>query len=295
MVCRSSIALLLAAFAVTAHAGGPSMTGNFRRDVVQDLSQQTVTATSVVLVEPRERQDPFMNGLLSLAVPGIGQFRTENYTRAAVYFGAELALVVYAVISEQNGDEKTAEFQKYAEAHWSAERYARWINTYGSSDYGPVRTIDLNRVRNNDFSQINEWESAPASGKFGFSHTLPPFGDQQYYELIGKYYQFKFGWDTYPVDANGVPVSDGRDYFNNYTADAQIKAYAAERGKANDYYYAASFALSALVVNHAISAIDAFLATKNYNSTITADLNIAPVRSPEGERLYSQLTLSVGF
>lgn len=292
---RNSAFVFLLAVCTSAQAGEPSVTGNFRLDVLKDLPQQSVTATSVVLVEPHEQQNPFTNALLSLAVPGVGQYRTDNYTRAAIYFGAELAFVVYAVISDKNGDEKTAEFQKYAEAHWSAERYARWINTYGSSDYGPVRTIDLNRVRANDYSQINEWESAPASGKFGFSHTLPPFGDQQYYELIGKYYQFKFGWDTFPVDANGVPVSDGRDYFNNYTAEKQIKDYAAERGKANDYYYAASFALSALLVNHAVSAIDAFLATKSYNSTVTADLKLSPIHSPEGERLYSQLSLSVGF
>ncbi len=292
---RTSIAMVFIAATIFAQAGEPALTGNFRLDVVKEVPQQTVTATSVVVVEPREKQDPLTNGLLSLAVPGAGQYRTENYTRAAVYFGAEVAFIVYALISEKSGDDKTAEFQKYAEAHWSAERYARWINTYGTSDYGPVRTIDLARVRDRDYSQINEWESAPASGKFGFSHTLPPFGDQQYYELIGKYYQFKFGWDTYPVDANGVPVSDGRDYFNNYTADQQIKNYAAERGKANDYYYAASFALSALVVNHAVSAIDAFIATKSYNSTITADLKLSPVHSPEGERLYSQLSLSVGF
>ena len=34
------------------------------------------------------------------------------------------------------------------------------------------------------------------------SHNLPPHGDQQYYELIGKYHQYSSGWNDF---------TDGRD------------------------------------------------------------------------------------
>jgi hypothetical protein len=278
----------------TAMAGEPALTGIFARDLVS-RHLDTVTAQASVVVLSPNRQNPFLNGLYSLALPGAGQFQSERYTKAAIFFGAELAFIAYAIISDKNGDEKTAEFQKYAEAHWSAERYAQWINTYGSADYGPATTIDLNKVRQRDYSQINEWESASGPNKTGFSHQLPRFGDQQYYELIGKYYQFKFGWDSYPKDVNGVPQSDGRDYFNNFSADKQIKNYAAERGKANDYYYAASFALSALVINHAVSAIDAFFSTMSYNKEVSAAVLITPVDGLEGKRLLSQVKISVGL
>jgi hypothetical protein len=287
-------AVFLILFSSVSAAGGSGLTGNFRLDVLNSQMDTVVAQSTVIVVSPNQ-ENPFINGLFSLAVPGVGQFRTERYTKAAIFFGAELALIAYAVISNNKGDDITADFQKYAEAHWSPERYAKWINTYGSADYGPATTIDLNKVRQNDFSEINAWESAPGPSKTGFSHHLPRFGEQQYYELIGKYYQFKFGWDTYPMDANGVPLSDGRDYFNNFTADKQIKAYAAERGKANDYYYAVSFALSTLVINHALSAIDAYLSTKNYNNEIAASLNVVPVDGPEGKRLLSQVKVSVGF
>lgn len=275
-------------------AGEPMITGNFRRDVV-NFQSDTVTAQSSVIVLSPDHKDPFLNGLYSLVLPGAGQYSSERYTKAAIFLGAELAFIAYALISEKNGDDKTAEFQKYAEAHWSPERYARWINAYGVADYGPAATIDINKVRQNDFSEINAWESAPGPSKTGFSHQLPRFGDQQYYELIGKYYQFKFGWDTYPLDVNGVPQSDGRDYFNNFSADKQIKNYAAERGKANDYYYAASFALSALVINHALSAIDGYLSTKSYNWEVSASLMITPAEGMEGNRLLSQIKINVGF
>jgi hypothetical protein len=291
---RSSCMWLLIGVSSFAAAGEPMMTGNFRRDIVNFQSDTVTAQTSVVVLSPN-RKDPFLNGLYSLVLPGAGQFNSERYTKAAIFFGAELAFIVYALISEKNGDDKTAEFQKYAEAHWSPERYARWINAYGVADYGPAATININKVRQNDFSEINAWESAPGPSKTGFSHQLPKFGDQQYYELIGKYYQFKFGWDTYPVDVNGVPQSDSRDYFNNFSADKQIKNYAAERGKANDYYYAASFALSALVINHALSAIDGYLSTKSYNREVSASLMITPAEGMEGKRLMSQVKISVGL
>lgn len=283
-------------FAATSQvlAGEHAMTGNFGWDLI-NRRQDTVTADVSVVLQSPGQIDPLTNALYSLVIPGTGQVRTERYTKAAIFLGAEIALIAYAVISNNSGDKKTDEFQQYAEAHWSAERYAKWINTYGAADYGPAASIDLNKVRQNDFSEINAWESASSANKVGFSHQLPRFREQQYYELIGKYYQFKFGWDTYPMDANGVPLSDGRDYFNNFSANAQIKNYAAERGKANDYYYAASFAVSALVINHVISAFDAFYSTRSFNNELSAALKIVPVEGRDGQAILSTLTLQVGF
>ncbi|MFA6469359.1 MAG: hypothetical protein WCW35_10715 [Bacteroidota bacterium] len=289
-----TLAILVIALCAISIAGEKNLTGNLRWDLL-NARRDTVTAEATVIVQPVEKQNPFMNGLYSLIIPGSGQYLSERYTKAAIFLGAEVALIVYAAISDHNGNKKTEEFEQYAEAHWSPERYAKWINTHGAADYGPAATIDLNKVRAYDFSEINAWESAPGPSKVGFSHLLPAFQDQQYYELIGKYYQFKFGWDTYPMDVNGVPLSDGKDYFNNFTANDQIKNYAAERGKANDYYYAASFALSALVINHVISAFDGYYSAKSYNKEITASLNVTPIEGVEGKRLLSQVKVSVEF
>jgi hypothetical protein len=40
--------------------------------------------------------------------------------------------------------------------------------------------------------------------KMNGSHRLPPHGDQQYYEMIGKYHQYSPGWN----DFTGGGVSD---------------------------------------------------------------------------------------
>jgi len=278
------------------YAGEENLTGNFRIDLMNSV-QDTVAQTEIGVTKNDLRQNPFMNGLYSLAIPGAGQLRTEQYTKAAVFFSAEIALIVYAVVSNNNGDKKTTEFQAYAEAHWSAERYARWIVNYGGADYKPtdVSHIDISAVKNNhDFSTINEWESGLHTT--GFSHQLPVYQSQQYYELIGKYHQFKFGWDTYPdLNNDGVPDSDGGSYDNLLSSEKQFKNYAVERGKANDYYYAASFAASALVINHVLSAADAFFSTNSYNKEISATFQIRPVDGIEGKRLLSEVQIQIPF
>jgi hypothetical protein len=273
--------------------GENKVTGNFRWDILQQR-QDTVSSGSSVFVHSARKENPFMNGLYSLVLPGAGQFQTGRYTKAAVFLCAEIALVTYAVINNHNGDKKNGEFQLYAEAHWDAVRYAKWIETYGKAEYGPTNVTftqaDYDFIGSTkNFSKINEWEQGPH--KLGFSHQLPKFREQQYYELIGKYNQFKFGWDEYPRDANGIPASDGGRYDD--LIPQQLKDYAVERGKANDYYYAASFAVSALVINHVLSAVDAYLSTKSYNNEVTASLDLKPVDGIEGKRLLSELKISV--
>ncbi|MEW5798997.1 MAG: hypothetical protein AB1728_08300 [Bacteroidota bacterium] len=291
------IGILLLVFAF-AYSGEKKITGNIEWDL-KNVAQDSVVQQSVVPVYNEQHQNPFYNSLFSLVIPGTGQYHSERYTKAAIFFGAEVALIAYAFISENSGDKKTEEFQKYAEAHWSAERYARWIEAHGKADYGPTSVTftesDFAAIRNNhDFSKINEWEQGMHSE--GFSHQLPRFREQQYYELIGKYRQFKFGWDQYP-DANndGIPDSDGKQYDNLFTADDQITSYAAERARANDYYYAASFAASAIVINHVLSALDAYVSTKSFNNEVSATLGLKPVDSYEGKRLLSELRIRVGF
>ena len=279
-------------------AGEKTITGNIEWDL-KNIAQDTVVQQGVVPGYNEQHQNPFYNSLFSLVIPGTGQYHSERYTKAAIFLGAEVALIAYAFISENNGDKKTEEFQKYAEAHWSAERYARWIEAYGKADYGPTSITftesDFAAIRNNhDYSKINAWEQGSHSE--GFSHQLPRYKEQQYYELIGKYHQFKFGWDQYPdTDNNGIPDSDNKQYDNYFSAEAQVNAYAAERAKANDYYYAASFAASVIVINHVLSALDAYVSTKSFNNEVSATLGLKPVDSYEGKRLLSELKISIGF
>ncbi len=108
-----------------------------------------------------------------------------------------------------------------------------------------------------------------------YSHTLPPYGEQQYFELIGKYPQFNQGWD----DAN---LSLPADYFvikANLTP--RYLYYSEERGLANDYYRSATTFVTVAIVNHVVSAIDAAWSTSSYNRAV-AEGTVHAVPGPEG-------------
>lgn len=290
------ISVVVILFSMNALCGEHTLSGNIRLDILSlNTYKENTNRIFFQQEQVKEKQNGFMNGLYSLVLPGAGQFRSERYTKAAIFLGVEIALATFAIISNNRGDKKTDEFQQYAEQHWSALRYAKWINVYGTADYGPAATIDLNRVAQNDFSEINAWERSFHNVRnIGFSHTLPEYQAQQYYELIGKYHQFKFGWSSYPdLNNDGIPDSDGGNYDD--FIPQQLKDYAVERGKANDYYYAASFAVSVLVVNHVLSGLDALFSTADYNRDISASLQLTPVDGLEGKRLLSEVRLSIGF
>jgi hypothetical protein len=276
---------------LTASAGEAPLTGNLSWDL---SAMPTDTGIVTLVTGPVHHQNPFSNGLYSLLLPGAGQYHAERYTKAGIFLAVEAALITFAVINQGKGNSKTEDFQRYADAHWSALRYAQWISTYGVSDYGPNITFtpaDLAAIGNRDFSRINEWERGTHST--GFTHQLPKWGEQQYYELIGKYNQYKFGWDTYPTDVNGVPVSDSRQY--DSMIPQQMLDYSKERGKANDYFYAAGFAAGVLVINHVVSALDAFLSTRSFNNVVTSSMGMK-VDEIGGQRtLTSVMTVSVSF
>ncbi len=48
-----------------------------------------------------------------------------------------------------------------------------------------------------NFQKLNYYESQIGKEGSGFTHKLPPHGDQQYFELIGKYYQYNPGWNDF--------------------------------------------------------------------------------------------------
>jgi hypothetical protein len=287
----TKLAMILSATFFFALAGERNVSGVFAWDMNIGNHADT-TLNRPILVEHANEQHPLTNALFSIVLPGAGQYRSERYTKAAVFIVVEAALIAYAIVNDKKGDDKTREYQQYADRHWSPLRYAYWIRDHGVRDYGPtVFNFDSFAIENKNFSGINEWERGPH--RSGISHTLPPYGDQQYYELIGKYHQFKYGWDTYPRDGEGIPISDGG--IVDALIPQQLKDYAVERGKANDFYYAASFAASALVINHVVSAIDAFLSTKSYNREISTSVGMKQIDGFEGKRLVSELRFSVGL
>jgi hypothetical protein len=298
MIMKTYLVLLFVP--VIALAGKNALTGNVRLDLLSIAQQDTVPQSKSIMEHTAhsDLKSPLMGGMLSLLVPGAGEYYSERYVKSGIFFALEVAVVTTAIVYNSKGNKKTDEFQNYADQHWSVVDYARWIINNGahyeiSGVTYPTITVDPNgslppwqRV---NFDEINKWEAAPHTT--GFSHQLPPYGDQQYYELIGKYSQFKYGWDTY-VGKDGTRYGD--DGYDVNFIPQQVTNYAANRGKANDYFYAAEIATALIVANHVLSALDGVWSSSNYNKEITSEMGFRLQDIGGGEMtVATQLTVKV--
>ncbi len=268
-------------YPLIALGGLHGLTGNARVDLLSASVTDSVPQTSSIMVQNQiddsRKKSSILGGAMSLLVPGSGEYYSERYVKGAVFFAVEVAVVTAAIVYNNKGNNKTNEFQNYANQHWSAVDYANWINQ-NSSHYEEsgitYPTINTNTSQSDLFAQINAWEALPhqlGGDPGGFSHELPAYNTQQYYELIGKYSQFKYGWDTY-VGPDGTRYGD--DGYNVNYIPQQMKTYADNRGKANDYYYTASLAAGLIVVNHVLSALDGAWSASNYNKQFNSEVGL---------------------
>lgn len=234
------------------------------------------------------RKSPWIAGALSLAIPGVGEMYAGDYLKGGIFLAAEAASWLLVYTYDKQGDDRTGAFQQYADAHWSAVRYLRWTLDYSEELNSNVDTTEYalfsGGAANCDppfscinWTELNRFESDIASGmNNGYTHRLPYYGEQQYFELIGKYDQFSRGWDdSDPADArhSEVPVrSTSRRFYE----------YAQMRAKANDSYDVASTFVSVAVLNHIISAADAFWTATRKNKALSAEVRMKVVRGISG-------------
>jgi len=210
-------------------------------------------------------------GLMSVIIPGSGEIYTKSYLKSALFFAVELASWSFYFVYTKKGDEQTRKFKQFADENWSVVRYAEWMNAwmekYGTSDAPIVQIIQDETLRpwqRVDWMRLNEAEKYISRLSGGFSHTLPYYGEQQYYELIGKYHQYAPGWRDF--DSGFVPED-----VRLLQPTSQFKFYSLERGKANDFYSVASTALFIVVANHVLSAIDASVDAVVKNKSVKAE------------------------
>ncbi len=197
--------------------------------------------------------------LLSALVPGAGEFYGGNYLKAGIFFGVEVLAWATFAYFESKGNKKEEEYQAYADQYWDVRTYARWLKNEGFSESGGIDPDEPNKDVLRE--QIMVCERA------NFSHTMPEYGSQQYYELIGKYQNFQAGW----TNLEHVPTKAAGPYNYQTYRDPVFTNYAADRQKANDFFDYAKIGPITAIVNHILSAADAAWVISTYNSKIKVE------------------------
>lgn len=223
------------------------------------------------------KKNPLLNGLFSLVLPGAGQFMTDSYIEAGIFAALEITAISIAVINDGKGNDQTTAFQKVADERWSVVKYAEWLNTFKSASIPIDPNTSLKPWERVNWDSLNAYEST-------FSHRLPRYGEQQYYELIGKYHQYSPGWDEFN-SANS----------NNADIPPIFLSYAVMRGQANDYYNNATKAVLAIYINHFLSAVHAVWATAMYNNNLSLNLQLDENEFRYAGNFSPRLTLKANF
>jgi len=263
------------------------LTGHARVDLVgqSEMWDAPPEKSASAGEHPEGWKSPWLAGGLSLVIPGSGEIYAGNYWKAAIFLAIEAMAITYAVTNHNKGDDQTAYYQSYAEAHWNVVRYAQWTEDNLAPASGAPYLWDLGNGQVN-WSEVNRMEREIGGW---YSHTLPPYQSQQYYELIGKYPQFAQGWDDAQPNASASYDEAKAELSYNYLY------YSGERGKANDYYSKSQTGVIIIVVNHILSAADAAWTASSHNKGLNAGIGLQAV--PPGARSLAgpAVKLSYGF
>jgi len=261
------------------------LTGNISFDSKLIVDNYFSVEPSFVLVDESDKKSPVLAGVMSAVIPGSGEFYVGDYIKAALFFAVDAALISTAIIYNNKGDTKEAEFKAFADEHWSVVKYADYLIEHKDAiDVPDDAEIPINRDSNlPPWEQIEDW-SALNYAETPFSHHLPPHGDQQYYEEIGKYNQYSSGWDEFnPL------VDDFRD------VPQIMKDYAKMRGDANSAYNTASKLVIGVYINHLLSVIDAVWSAHRYNDNLAVNLRMKSIQFADRLELVPMVNFKYDF
>ncbi len=199
--------------------------------------------------------------LFSAIVPGAGQIYANSYIKGFLFLGVEIAAIALNLNYDKKANDFEDEFEGVANAQWDENSYWDWIAQISSLD------------RSNK-SALRDYERRT------FSHFLPNIINQQYYENVGKYNQFIYGWNDFR-DQLGSRIFTLEDYLNKAfdsesldTISPTRVGYVQIRKESNDNFKKATTMTTIIMFNHILSAIDAGLTTKFHNRKFTAELNM---------------------
>ncbi len=201
--------------------------------------------------------------VLSLLVPGSGEFYAGSKIKAAVFLGIDVTLWALYFNYHGKGKDKESEYRSYADLSWSPDGYAQYL-------------IDSLNIDDDRKPYWNGKDSVY------LSHHLPDSKTGQYYEMIGKYEQFRWGW---------------LDYNDQAKSSADREIYLGMRHESNSLLNKATYSAMFSLANHILSAFDAAISVKKYNKKGERFSQLKfKVRLVEREReVIPRLTLGMEF
>ena len=247
-----------------------------------------------------EKRNPRIAMLMSALVPGAGQFYADKTAITTYIFPViEVGMIAGLFLFQKQGDDKTKDFERYANQETISYTLGDGITTVNTTRYSRDRQNRVQGILLN-LNPVDIYEQS----YFRLDNT----NTQHFYEDIGKYPHYVFGWadwyytfatdetgaeeapiwypgghseepydpgwtwrGNYPLwgDNTGVPVE-----INTHASSSMRKTYVDMRNEAKDAYARSDIFKFGLVFNHLGAAIDAIRVTRNANRGSITDSGI---------------------
>jgi hypothetical protein len=182
---------------------------------------------------------PVIPMLMSLLVPGAGEVYL-GHSRGYLQIALDAASWYGALHYDGKGEDKKDEYYAYADEHWSLDRLAAGYDPSWSSDQ-PYWNPEYDAMAGDGLDYFPD----ASEGDFGGIDTfrnLPLWVSaeedrREYYENLGKWDQFVFGWDDYEDPRNFLDTDDSDSVnLQDPRTSARREVYRDMRQKSNDYF-----------------------------------------------------------
>jgi len=183
--------------------------------------------------------------LYSLIIPGTGEFYAGSKIKAVLFFGLDVTFWALYFNYHGKGKDEEDKYKAFADEYWSKGEYEDWLydSVYHTTQPNP------NVTRENVCDTFWYWDLEKQERMY-FSHNLPDKKTDQYYEMVGKYEQFRFGWNDFPEES---------------LDEIHRNAYLDIRRDSNRWLNKAKYSAMFSLANRILSAFDAAIAVKKYN------------------------------
>jgi len=204
------------------------------------------SGTGPAAVSERPGRNIAVAMIASAVIPGMGELyvatgskKVAHYLRVPVFLALDAFFWYGYRDNYDKGKDVKAEYERFGDEHWSEERFL------------------LQHPYCDGIGGCDSWQqyNLEAKGDYYYFVYIPRALDhEEYYENMGKYDAFSFGWD----DWNG-------DYDNVVAWTPNRTTYWAMRIESDDYLLTADRYVMALIINRIVSMLDAGYLAYRYN------------------------------